>query len=606
MVSNRFALAATVVAGICLHADVALARRAEQQANAPVVSTVTPATPGKAPPALLPNTDNSVAAPAVPGNLVVQAPTVDRAVTAGTQTSTGIAFGEPSQPSKDTPWSLVPKLSPAPRPGRFLLPPSGPGYYYFLDCVKGNETDKAPPYPYRLVFYDNDFNYLDQIGGQPVDCLDLLKRIHFGDGGCPDDDNSRPNGFMFSLGGEERVQIKNEIGGANGRIDGRNNDYQLLRTRVYGDLWYSDWIRVYVEYLDAQSFNEDVPPIFTDVSHSQLLNAFVDLWLGSFDNNPIYGRIGRQELLYGSQRLISPLDWANTRRTFDGAKISYRSEKFDLDGFWVRPVQEFPGRFDTADANKQFAGIFGTYRPVKGQAIDAYYLYLDADLPVPFGAGAGGRGGYNVNTIGARYSGDKNNILWDFEGASQFGDFSNRNINAGFTSTGLGYAFMDLPMQPQFWAYYEWASGSPNRADPNSSFGTFNQLFPFGHYYLGSQDLIGRENIKDWCFQGTCYPTKWITAQVTYYMFRLDQAKDALYTKAPGYVTERFDPTGRAGTDVGDELDVTISFQLDRHNAIQVGYSKFFSGDFIRETGTTPAARNANPEFTYFQYQIRW
>jgi hypothetical protein len=37
-----------------------------------------------------------------------------------------------------------------------------------------------------------------------------------------------------------------------------------------------------------------------------LLNAFVDvmLWGGERDN---YLRIGRQELLYGSQRLISPL-----------------------------------------------------------------------------------------------------------------------------------------------------------------------------------------------------------------------------------------------------------------------------------------------------------
>jgi hypothetical protein len=554
------------------------------------------------------------AAPAVtttdPGIVLTQAPSADRALTAGTETSTGIAFGGQAPAGdnkpKDTPWSRVPYLSPQPRPGWFLLPPSGCGYYTLLDCVKGNPQEKAPPYPYRVLFYDNDFRYLDREGGEPVDCFDRLKRMHFGDGGCPGDECGRPNGFMLSIGGEERLQFKNEIGGVNGRLNGLDNNYQLLRSRVYGDLWYSDLVRVYVEYDDAQSYNQDLPPLPTDVGHSQLLDAFVDVKLGSIDCNPIYGRVGRQELLYGSQRLISPLDWANTRRTFDGAKIFYRSEDFDLDGFWTRPVLNFPGRFDSSEFNRQFAGMWGTYRPAEGQAIDLYYLYLDSDLPVTFGASGGGRLGYETNTVGARYSGDRNNFLWDFEGGYQFGKYSNRVIDAGFTSTGVGYAFMKLPMQPQFWAYYDYASGTPNRTAADTQFSTFNQQFPFGHTYLGILDEVGRENIHDLNFQAAFYPTKWITTIVQYHVFRLDQAKDALYGVAPGYVTNRFDPTGKAGTDVGDELDVTANFQLDRHSAVMIGYAKFFSGDFIRETGATPAARSTNPEFFYLQYTFRW
>jgi hypothetical protein len=475
-----------------------------------------------------------------------------------------------------------------------------------LDSIEGNERDKAPPYPYRLVFYNNDFAYLDRIGGQPVDWLDGLKRMHFGYGDSLWDDNGRPNGFMLSIGGEERIQFKDEVGGANGRFDGKDDDYQLLRTRVYGDLWYRDWVRLYVEYLDARSFNQDLPPLAVDVGHSQIQNAFVDLKLGSVDDNPIYGRIGRQELLYGSQRLVGPLDWVNTRRTFDGAKFFYHSDQLDLDGFWVRPVLTFPDRFNTSDTNRQFAGFFGTYRPTDNQAFDAYFLYLDSDLPVTFGKAPGGRGGYNNSTVGGRWSGDYHHWLVDVEGGYQFGDYTNRTISAGFSTTGLGYAFMDLPWQPQLWAYFDYASGSKDRSDPNTTFGTFNQLFPFAHYYLGFLDEVGRENIHDLNFQASVYPTKWITALVQYHIFRLDQAKDALYTKTAGYVTERFDPTGRAGTDVGQELDLQAYFQLDRHNSMTIGYSKFFSGDFIRETGATAAARDANPELFYVQYAFRW
>jgi hypothetical protein len=575
----------------------------------PVVSTVTPTRPvsEQMPPASDPAPG---AGSPVAGGVLAQAPTIDCAQIAGTDASTGIAFGDmplgKEAPAAETPWSRVPPLSPLSRPGWFLLPPCGPGYYTFLDYIKGNRTEKAPPYPYRVIFFDNDFRYLDRKGGEPVDWLDLLKRMHVCDGGCPWDDNGRPNGLMLSIGGEERVQFKVEHGGANGRFDGKDDEYQLLRSRVYGDLWISDRIRVYVEYLDAQTFNQDVAPLAIDVDHSDLLNAFVDVKLASTDDNPVYARVGRQELLYGSQRLISPLDWANTQRTFEGAKIFYRSKDFDLDGFWVRPVLTFPGRFDSADHNRQFVGAWAEYRPVEGQAIDAYYLYLDNDLHVLFGANKSGRGGYDNNTIGARWSGDSHRVLWDFEGGVQLGDFGGRKGVAGFTSTGLGYAFQGLPMQPQIWAYYDYASGSPDRKDPNSTFETFNQLFPFGHYYLGYLDEIGRQNIHDLNFQASAYPTKWITALVQYHIFRLDQANDALYGTPPDNVVVRFDPSGKAGTNVGEELDFAANIQLDRHDAILIGYSKFFSGDFIRETGLTPAARSANPEMFYVQYSFRW
>jgi hypothetical protein len=43
--------------------------------------------------------------------------------------------------------------------------------------------------------------------------------------------------------------------------------------------------------------------------------------VATFKEAPAYVRVGRQELLYGSQRLISTLDWANTRRTFQGENL---------------------------------------------------------------------------------------------------------------------------------------------------------------------------------------------------------------------------------------------------------------------------------------------
>ncbi len=494
--------------------------------------------------------------------------------------------GVPCDPPKSV-WAKVPPVTPIPRPGNFFILPTGPGYYSLLDVVEGNYREKPPKFPYPPFcidagsFFDNDFRYLDDPNNTQHDYLDPIKRIHLGDN------------WLLSFGGEERLRAVNET---DSRLSGRDNNYQLLRTRVYGDLWYKDRFRVYAEFIDAQSYNQNLPPLAIDVNHSDLLNLFGELKLFEINDNPVYFRAGRQELLYGSQRLISPLDWANTRRTFQGYKVYYHSEKLDVDAFWVQPIIIDPHHFDSPDDGQQFAGNWITYRPRKGQAVDLYYLYLDNTRPVATGFG-NAHGGFNVSTFGSRYAGDYQHVLWDFEGMYQFGDWANQETAAGAFTTGLGYHFADLALNPTFWVYYDWASGDHNPGLDRH--GTFNQLFPFGHYYFGFIDVVGRQNIEDLNLHAYIWPTKWIATGLQYHMFRLESAKDALYNAAGTAI--RRDPTGRAGTDVGDEIDYTTNFHLSMHQDILVGYSKLFAGAFVRRTGSP-----LSPEYFYIQYSYRW
>jgi hypothetical protein len=501
------------------------------------------------------------------------------------------AEGEKKEEKEKPPfWTTVPHLSPLPRTGNFIIPPTGPGYYSLLDCLQGNERKDPPKAPWPPIspdffpFYDADFRYLDDPKNEQHDWLDCIKRIHCGDN------------WLLSLGGEERIRYMNEV---NSRLTGRFNDYTLERTRLYGDLWYKDWFRIYVEFFDVQSFGQDLPPQAIDIDRTDLLNAFIDVKLAEIDDNPVYARVGRQELYYGSQRLVSPLDWANTRRTFEGAKVFWHSEKLDVDGFWARPVNVFPNRFDAADANRQLAGLWTTYRPNKSQAIDLYYLYFDADLPVvpPKTLPPNGRGGQNINTFGARYVGDyEKQLLWDFEGMFQFGQRDQFAVGAFATTTGLGYHSADLPLNPTFWVYYDVASGSENGVNQGD---TFNTLFPFNHFYLGFIDLVGRQNIQDFNLHAYVYPTKWISTGVQGHFFYLYSGFDALYNKAG--VVERFSPKGNAGVHVGNELDIVTNFHLTFHQDILVGWSELFSGEFIQKTGP-----GTSPQLFYVQYSYKW
>lgn len=58
--------------------------------------------------------------------------------------------------------------------------------------------------------------------------------------------------------------------------------------------------------------------------------------------------------------MISPLDWTNTRRTFEGFKASTVTGNNTLDAFWVRPVIVDKEEPNDGDDDTSFAGVYNT------------------------------------------------------------------------------------------------------------------------------------------------------------------------------------------------------------------------------------------------------
>src|SRR5205823_13948269 len=99
---------------------------------------------------------------------------------------------------------------------------------------------------------------------------------------------------------------------------------------------------------------------------------------------------------------------------------------------------------------------------------------------------------------------------------------------------------------------------------------TFNQLYAFGHYYLGWVDLVGRQNIEDLSCQVAAFPQPWITLVAQSHHFHLAESRDFLYNAA-GLPTRR-SPLGIAGRDVGNELDLFANLHLTPHQDVVLGY----------------------------------
>ena len=234
--------------------------------------------------------------------------TTDEAAPSADAAGAGVAA-----PEEKPFWTKVPPLSPIPRTGPFIIFPSGPGYYSLADFLRGNYRETAPKTPWPpfglcvFSFWEADFRYLDDPNNTQHDWLDPLKRIHIGDN------------WLLSLGGELRYQFKDEY---DSRLTGVNNNYSLVRTRVYGDRWFRDRFRIFAEFIDAQSSAQSLPPLPIDRNFGDFLNLFADLKLFDIQDHGLYVRAGRQELIYGSQRLVSPLEWANTRAPSKASRLS--------------------------------------------------------------------------------------------------------------------------------------------------------------------------------------------------------------------------------------------------------------------------------------------
>ncbi len=435
--------------------------------------------------------------------------------------------------------------------------------------------------PWKGLYFNNDFRYKqnpdhdpllgEELKDMPLDFLDGLSIL---------------DGSTLSFGGELRYRFISEDNRLRPAGPGKST-YDLWRWRNYLDFHASDLFRLYFESIDASIFNEDLPPLGTDLNRWDVQNAFVDIKVAERDGKPIYFRYGRQELLYGVQRLVSPLDWSNTRRNFEGFMLTSKGEAWDFDLFTTRPVNAGTGRgpvsvynheFDTADESRTFNGLYATYHGMKDNTIDLYWLWLREQEE------RADRKDGSRHTIGGRWLSfykvydECHDVsqLWkiDLEGAYQFGHDNNLTVQAGFFTTDLSVTFPQVPWQPMLKGLYYWGSGDEDSTDGEDN--TFSVLFPLGHAYWGLIDNLSGQNLKDYSVQFSVKPAKKLTFLTAMHWFDLDKDTDVLYNVAGAPLG-----TPGTGTEVGEELDLVATYAFHPNFTIQVGQFWFWNGTFI-------------------------
>jgi hypothetical protein len=425
------------------------------------------------------------------------------------------------------------------------------------------------PVPYTVVRYDENYRPL---ADQPhKDFFDPIKYMPLG---------SNPD-FYLSLGGQARYRYEffdNNNFGAGPQDD---NGFSLYRFFGNADLHLGQNVRAYVMAKSALEDGRDGGPRPVDADDFDIDQGFLDLTLPMGDGTSVTIRGGRQYLLYGAQRLVSPLEWTNTRRTFDGVKATAAwNTQHSTDAFWARPVIVDKGNLNESSDDVDLFGLYHTWKIGTARRLEPFAFYYDREGP---DAGVGPLS-TSVDeqryTVGARYAATAGNLSYEFEGDYQLGDASDLDISAWSFATEVGYTFAGVPTKPKPFIGFDIASGDEDPTD--SDLGTHNQLYPLGHAYFGYIDVIGRQNIMDLHPGLTLNVCKDVTFRGDYHMFWRQSDEDAVYNAAGGVL--RAD-SGSSETYVGTEADLLITWQVDRHLGTYLGFSYFWAGDFIQDTG---------------------
>jgi hypothetical protein len=416
-----------------------------------------------------------------------------------------------------------------------------------------------------------------------------------------------------------------------------SDEYFMERIRYhagYTDKWFSAYVegRSSLEQSDerfAYANNPAVPGTSKtkgggpEADVIDLQQAYVTI--GNQKKFPVSLKVGRQEMVYGEERLVGVSAWNNIARVFDAVKLRWQNEWFSADFFTSRPVIPEDGRFNVENDYDWFSGMYATTTKIPKHLLDVYFFSRNSSQqamnaePRPQFPQPSAR---DIYTIGGRFKSQPGQLgSWDYslEGAYQFGDFRDRRL--GVTSPRLtqdafmvvlqgGYTFTNAWAKPRLGAEYSYSSGDDNPHD--GTHGTFDNLFPSNHKFYGYMDLFSLQNIQDVRGIFQLKPASRVSVAFEGHGFWLANTHDSFYNvsgapRGAGLTSgggSNYGINPGYSAFVGTELDVIVGVAVARYAQLEVGYGHFFAGDYIRQSLSVAGSRDA--DYIYTQATINF
>jgi len=413
---------------------------------------------------------------------------------------------------------------------------------------------------FKLLRYDEDYSFLkdsseshyNRLKFQP---LTIDKKIY------------------LSFGGE----IRNEYAG---KIDEDWLKYQgynysiLQRYSLHADLHAGSRLRFFIQLNSALENGSKYGPGPTDEDKLNVQNLFGEYKILRDASHQLSFRLGRQEIDYGSGRLLSVRDGNTTRQYFTGAKLMYTMPGFALDAFVLAADEVNVGVFDNRNSHQ--ANLWGAYSNIKFQKagnLALYYLGIRRDN-AKFEEG---RELEVRHTLAALFWRAGEGLTYNLEAAYQFGQFGKGLISAWTTAIELGYTFANVRFKPSVNLRNDYISGDTR--DGDGKLQTFNPLYPKGGYF-GFNPLIGPSNLIDIHPYLSLVFTDRLSMQGDVVFNWRYSLQDGLYRPSGNFNTAG---SGSNHRFIGITYLVSADYQFNKHLSLSCGGQYFRVGGYIKD-----------------------
>lgn len=309
-------------------------------------------------------------------------------------------------------------------------------------------------------------------------------------------------------------------------------------------------------------------------NHLSLHQLFADY---QFNKNWMI-RLGRQEISYGSHRLITFREGPNTRLAFDAAIVRHSSEKRKVDIIVLTPVVSKKGAFDDETFKDIIAGAYSTEK-ILPEKLNADWYFLNFESQRRTYNYQKGRDSRRI--AGVRLFSQNSVVNYEVEITYQFGKFNTQRVKAYgiFADVNL---LLIRKAKAVFGIAGNYTSGDKNRND--NLLNTYNPLFSKPQYGLTAP--IGISNIVTISPYFRVSPApKYCIYGGAYFMQRQSN-QDGIYT--PNGTQARPKPERlfySTEKKLGTLLSLETNYSASKHISLAVDVSYFFAGHFIEQSG---------------------
>jgi len=366
------------------------------------------------------------------------------------------------------------------------------------------------------------------------------------------------------------------------------------RTRVlFGikDIW--DPVQFTLELADFRApvadRGQEHQPNFVD--HLDIFQLHLDLVSQNFLGTGSSGKfeVGRLIMDFGKGRLVAGHRFGSFTPSFDGVQLTLGSDKnheWGLRAFVTRPVQRHTVSPDWTTPITYFSGAAISRRHVPWANGELYFFQLNEGNNLQK---------RNVSTIGFRVFAQPATEQFDYEIESiyQVGEVDHTNHFGNRHHGEVGYSF-GTAWPLRFVYLFDYASGDSN---PKKN---FDFLFAKRRAEYGPTGILGiifpSNILSPVGFRSTLQPTSTVTLMVSQRTFWLADGH------GPFVGSGLQDPTGRAGTFLGNLFDTSVTWAPQagyfRHTTFEVGFTRFFKGSYFDRVPQSPGTADVNYVYT--------